>query len=153
DLFREKHIEAGERAVTAADVALQLDLHVFGQIGRVHLLLERPQAVAQHHDFMEEGLDRPGLLLQSGGSGAERQACAPPFLGWSDRADAGLLANDAAEEQLEIHTGAVDGHGRRTPLALADNGKRIASRPGRSAAWPRRGGSGGGLSSLLAYPG
>ena len=69
----EEHVEARERAVAAADVALQLHLRVIGQVGGVHLLLERPQTVPQHDDLVEEGLDRPALLLQA----RRRQAAAP----------------------------------------------------------------------------
>src|SRR6266480_4636682 len=36
----EEHVEAGERSVTAADIALQFHLHLVGQLGRVHMLLE-----------------------------------------------------------------------------------------------------------------
>ena len=41
-LVGEEDVEAGERAVAAADVALQLHLHILGQVGAVDLLLERP---------------------------------------------------------------------------------------------------------------
>src|SRR5215211_3032955 len=37
-LVSKKYVEAGERAVAATDVALELDLDVFWQVGRVHLL-------------------------------------------------------------------------------------------------------------------
>src|SRR5581483_10319295 len=60
----EQDVEAGERAVAAGDVGLQLHLGVLGQVRRVDLLFERAQAVSQHHDLVEEGFDRPGLFLQ-----------------------------------------------------------------------------------------
>src|SRR6188474_3512704 len=63
-LLGEQHVEAGEGSVAARDVSLQLDLEIFRQLGGVELLLERAEAVAQHDDLVEEGLDRPGLLLQ-----------------------------------------------------------------------------------------
>ncbi|HXG72477.1 MAG TPA: hypothetical protein VNJ04_17885, partial [Gemmatimonadaceae bacterium] len=44
-LFRKEHVEAGQRAIASADIALELDLHVGRHVRRVDLLLERPQAV------------------------------------------------------------------------------------------------------------
>src|SRR5688572_5179844 len=59
----EEDVEAGQRSIAAADVALQLDLHVVRQAGGVDLLLEGAEPIPQHDDFVEEGLDRPALLL------------------------------------------------------------------------------------------
>src|SRR5215207_1210381 len=57
-------VEARERTVASADVTLQLDLDRFRHVGRIHLLFERAQAIAQHDDLVKERLDRPRLLLQ-----------------------------------------------------------------------------------------
>ena len=101
-LVGKQHVEAGQRAVAAADVGLQLHLHVFGQVGRVDLLLERAQAVPQHHDLVKERLDRPALFLQRRRAG--RRTSVPPrhFSAGDDRRDAGLLADDAAQQHLEV---------------------------------------------------
>src|SRR5690349_13687328 len=52
-LVAEEHVEGGQRAVTAGDVLLQVEL-VFGfELGvTIDLLLEDPQPVAQHHDLV-----------------------------------------------------------------------------------------------------
>src|SRR6185436_8494578 len=97
--------------------------------------LERAQPVSQHHDLVEEGLDRPGLFLQSRRAGTERQRAPAPLLGRRHRADAGLLADDPAEHELEIRRAAVDRHGRRNPFAVADDGEGLAVGFDRRAAW------------------
>ena len=71
--LRKQHVEARQRSVAAADVALQLDFDIFREIGGVDLLLERPQAVPQHDDLVEERLDRPGLFLELRVAGAQDQ--------------------------------------------------------------------------------
>src|SRR6185369_8588345 len=55
-LVGEEHVEAGQRAVAAADVRLQPDLRVVREIGGVDLLLQGPQPVAHHHDLVEEAV-------------------------------------------------------------------------------------------------
>src|SRR5262245_35810980 len=57
-----KYVEAGERSVAAAYVALQLQLDVGGEIGGIHLLFERAQTISHHHNLVKERLDRPGFL-------------------------------------------------------------------------------------------
>src|SRR5690242_660546 len=76
-LVGKEHVEARQRSVTAADVGLELQLDVCGRVHGVHLLLERPQAVANHDDLVEEGLNRPTLLLR-GVAGLEHQRAAAP---------------------------------------------------------------------------
>src|SRR5215204_1677806 len=83
--FGEEHVEAGERSVAAADVALQLDLHVFRQVGGVDLLFERAQPVAQHHDLVKEGFDRHRLLLQLRVPWPQNERAATPLVGGRDR--------------------------------------------------------------------
>src|SRR4029079_3460093 len=51
-LVGKQHVEARQRSVTSADVALQLHLHIVRQVGGVHLLLERPQPVPHHDDLV-----------------------------------------------------------------------------------------------------
>src|SRR5688572_2363247 len=62
-LVGEQHVEAGERPVAAAHIGLQLQLDIVGQVRGAHLLLKRPQTVAQHDHLMEEGINRPALFL------------------------------------------------------------------------------------------
>src|SRR4030081_449110 len=72
-LLSEQHVEAGKRTVASAHVALQLDLHVIGQVGGVDLLFESPQPIPHHHNLVKEGLNRPRLFLKPG-----RSTSAPP---------------------------------------------------------------------------
>jgi hypothetical protein len=95
-------VEAGERSVTPADVALQLHLHVFRQIGRVHLLLERSQPVPEHDDFVKEGLNRPGLFLKPWRPRTQDQRAVSPFLGGRHRTDPRFLPDYAPQQHLEI---------------------------------------------------
>lgn len=102
---------------------LQLHLHVVGEIRGVDLLLERAEAVPQHHDFVEEGLDGPALLLQAGRAGAQHERAATPLLGRHDRREARLLADDAAQDELEVVGRAFWEHdGRGGPFAGVDQG-------------------------------
>src|SRR5262245_25688777 len=105
----EQHVEAGERAVAAGDVALELHLQIRVDLERVDLLLERPQPVPDHHDLVEERLDRPGLLLERGVAGPEDQRAAAPAIGRGHGREAGLLADDAAQERFELD-GTVHGN-------------------------------------------
>jgi hypothetical protein len=51
-LVLEQDIERGERAVTARDILLQLELVRFAQfVVRVHLLLENSQIIPNRDDF------------------------------------------------------------------------------------------------------
>jgi hypothetical protein len=50
-LIGEEDIKAGQSAIAAGDVSLQLDLSILRQFRSVHLLLQYSQTVSQHHDF------------------------------------------------------------------------------------------------------
>ena len=63
-LVGKQHVEAGQRAVARRDVALQPDLLVLRQRHAIDLLLQGAKAIADHDNLVEEGLDRPALLLQ-----------------------------------------------------------------------------------------
>src|SRR5450432_3804426 len=61
----EENVERRQRSVAAGHVLLELHLLVAGELRvRVDLLLEDPQAVADHHDLVEERVERDALLLQ-----------------------------------------------------------------------------------------
>src|SRR6476661_7917936 len=47
-LVREKDVEAGQRAVAAADVTLELHLFCLWQVRGIDMLLERAKPVSQH---------------------------------------------------------------------------------------------------------
>ena len=127
-LLGEQHVEAGQRSVAARDVSLQLDLEILRQLGGVELLLERAQAVAQHHDLVEEGLDRPGLLLQLRVRRPQRQRPAAPFLGRHHGCDAALLADDAAQQHLDVDLAVVrlQCHRWTNPFPFADDWQDVA---------------------------
>ena len=58
-LVLEQDVERRERSVTARDVLLQFDLVPFTQfVARVYLLFENSQIIPDHHDFVEERLER-----------------------------------------------------------------------------------------------
>src|SRR5207237_6194852 len=80
----EEDVEARQRSVAARDVSLQLQLDVFRQLGRIDVLLERPQAIAQHDDLVEEGVDRPALFLEARLPGPQDERAIAPFLGGRD---------------------------------------------------------------------
>src|SRR4051794_12421349 len=127
-LVGEEHVEAGERAVAAGDVALELDLRVLGHVHRIDLLLERAEAVPEHHHLVEERLDGPRLFLQARRTGAEHQLPVAPLVGRRDGRQPGLLADDAPQQKLEIR--GIWTHARRCPFAFADEGERVAARGG-----------------------
>jgi hypothetical protein len=57
-LVLEQDVERGERAVTARDILLQVELVRFAQfVARVHLLLENSQIIPNHDDFVKECLE------------------------------------------------------------------------------------------------
>src|SRR6185295_6314474 len=97
------------------------------------------QAVSEHHHFVEERLDWPRLLLKTGCAGTQDERAAAPFLGGHDRRDAGLLADDAAQEELEIGF-SIGRHRRTCPFAFADNGegRAVGARPRAWTAWSGR---------------
>ena len=97
-LVGEQHIERRQRTVTAAHVRLQLHLRVVRQLGRVHLLLERSQAIPQHHDLVEERLDRNGLLLKIRRAWTKDERASAPFFRRGDGCDAGFLPDDSAQQ-------------------------------------------------------
>jgi hypothetical protein len=124
----EQHVEARERPVTSADVRLELHLRILREIGRVDVLLERAQPVSEHHDLVEERLDRPGLLLQARPARTQDQRTAPPLFRRRGGRHARLLANDPPQQQLEIRTG-VGQHDRwRAPFRFGDDRKCVALR-------------------------
>src|SRR5262245_50510486 len=89
-LVREEHVEAGQRAVTAADVTLELHLLSLWKIRGVDVLLERAEPVSQHHHLVEERLDGPALLLQPGRSWPQHEHAAAPLVGRHNGRDAAL---------------------------------------------------------------
>jgi hypothetical protein len=101
-IIREENVETSERSVAPGDVALEADLDVVGEIRGVDLLLERAQAIAQHHDLVEEGFDRPAFFLQAGRPRPEDERPASPLFGGRDGREAGLLADHTTEQALEI---------------------------------------------------
>ena len=73
-LVLEQDVECRERSVTARDVLLQLDLIGFAQfVARVHLLLENSQIITNHHDFVEERLERDFFRLKRTVRGLHKQ--------------------------------------------------------------------------------
>src|SRR5438093_11243717 len=97
----EENVEAGERSVTAADIALQFHLHLVGQLGRVHMLLERAEAIAQHDDFVEERLDRPALFMQACRAGTPVECPPAPLTRRHSRRYAVFLALAATCPRLQ----------------------------------------------------
>src|SRR6516225_11883478 len=78
-LVLEQDVERGERSVTARDILLQLDLVRLAQfVARVHLLLENPQIIPNHDDFVEECLERDFFRLQRTVCGLHDQRPALP---------------------------------------------------------------------------
>src|SRR4051794_11278764 len=122
-LVREQDVEAGQRSVAAADVALKFHFVGLGQIRGVDLLLERPQAVPQHDHLMKERLDRPALLLHSRRTRTQDEHAASPFIGRHGGGDAGLFSDNSPQQHLEIRWSVARVHGC-CPLAIADDGKR-----------------------------
>src|SRR5581483_1076003 len=77
----EQHVERGKRAVASRDVLLQPELLVLRELGvAVDPLLQQSQAVADHHDLVEEGLDGHLLVLHTRAAGAEYQLAAAVFV-------------------------------------------------------------------------
>src|SRR5579862_5093305 len=127
-LVREQDIETRQRSVTSRRISLQPNFRIVGQIRRVDLLFERAQAISQHDDLVKERFNRPLLFLQARRAGTQRHRAAAPLFGGDDGADAGLLANDASQQQLEIGGRTGYGHGWRAPFASADEIERRAGR-------------------------
>src|SRR6185503_15165687 len=124
-LVSKEDVEACEGSITAADVALQLDLHIFRYIDCVDLLLQRPQAISQHHDLVKERFYGPALLLQAGRAWPQHEvSSSPPFCRCHSR-DARFLPDHATKNHFDVHSGVLANR-RRNPLALADNGERLA---------------------------
>src|SRR5437588_12793295 len=64
-LVFEQDVERGERAVTARDILLQVELVRFAQfVTRVHFLLENSQIIPNHDDLMKECLERDFFRLK-----------------------------------------------------------------------------------------
>ena len=64
-LVLEQDVERRERSVTARDVLLQFELVRFAQfVARVHFLLENPQIIPNHDDFVKERLERDFFWLK-----------------------------------------------------------------------------------------
>ena len=58
-LTLKQDVEGGERSVAARDILLQVELVRFAQfVAGVNLLLENPEIIPNHYDFVEEGLER-----------------------------------------------------------------------------------------------
>src|SRR6267143_3792381 len=64
-LVFEQDVERGERSVTTRDILLQVELVRIAQfVARVHLLLKNSQIIPDHHDFVEECLERDFFRLK-----------------------------------------------------------------------------------------
>src|SRR5262249_9100690 len=94
------------------------------QVRRIHLLLQGAKPIPEHDDFVKEGLDRPGLLLQARRAWTQDEVAASPLVCRCDRRDAGLLADDASEQRFEICGRLVWQHdGWCAPLTIGHDGK------------------------------
>lgn len=78
-LLAKEHVEGSQRAVGGRDVLLQVNLIAFAEhLVGIDFLLNQPQAVAHHRDFVEESVNGHFLGLKAGVFWLENERAAVP---------------------------------------------------------------------------
>src|SRR5690606_4908339 len=104
------------------DVLLELHLLVVAEVAAVELLLEHPELVAEHHDLLEEDVERDALFLRALATGLEDHLTSRPPLADRDLTETQLLEDDLAENLTELILIHVDVDLLRDAHPLHDGG-------------------------------